>query len=504
MAEEKLLLSPKRRKAVTLGVMVGLFLAAMEATVVGTAMPTVISSLGGLHIYSWVFSLYLLTSTVTIPVWGKLSDLYGRKKFYMAGISLFLVGSVLSGTASSMGQLIFFRGIQGLGAGAIMPLGLTIVGEIYTLEQRAKMQGYLSGMWGLASLVGPLLGGILTQHLSWRWVFYVNIPFGLCTLAIISVSLQEFRKDERVSLDHLGAFLFVCCITLLLLSLTYGGTHYPWLSFPILSMLAGFLVFLYAFYKREQVAEDPMLHLELFSNRMFASTVLNGFLTGMAMFGTIAFVPLFVQGVIGKGPVEAGTALTPFILTWVTFSVIGVKVILRLGPRKTALLGCSILTCSFYFLTLVSESAGWARIAVNMAFGGAGMGFLMAPLLIAVQSSVPRKILGMATGALQFFRTIGGAVGVACMGSLMSITLSHELARMKMGAASIDPNLLVNPFERLKLPPHQLAPLKSALHSSLHNVFFLGFGIVFLSLIFAFLIPGGEVEKYDLASPKTA
>src|SRR6476620_1519948 len=216
--------SQRRRIAITIGVMTGMFIAALEATIVGTAMPTVIASLGGLNHYSWVFSAYLITSTVTVPVWGKLSDLYGRRLFYQLGIAIFLIGSVLSGLSGSMTQLIIFRAIQGLGAGALVPLGMTIIGDIFTLQERARMQAFFSGVWGLASVVGPIVGGFITDQLSWRWVFYINIPFGLAAALIIGLALKEPKRHERPAIDYAGAGLLTAAITLMMLALVEGGT----------------------------------------------------------------------------------------------------------------------------------------------------------------------------------------------------------------------------------------------------------------------------------------
>jgi MFS family permease len=275
-------LTPSQQKTVTLGVMLGLFLGALESTVVGTAMPTVIASLGGLHIYSWVFSAYILTSTVTVPLWGRLSDLYGRKRFILLGIAIFLIGSALSGAATSMGQLVLFRALQGLGAGALLPLGMTIIGEIYSLEKRARMQGLFSGVWGLASIIGPLIGGFITDHLSWRWVFYINIPFGIAAALLIGLALVEPRDHRKsVSIDYAGAITLTLLATLLLVTLG----QQDWGILVKLGLLGVCALLVFVFLAVERRASEPIVPLSLFRHRIFSVSSANGFFVGMAMFG---------------------------------------------------------------------------------------------------------------------------------------------------------------------------------------------------------------------------
>jgi len=257
-------LPPMQRRLVTIGVMTGMFLGALEATVVGTAMPTVVARLGGIEIYSWVFSIYLLTSTVTMPVWGKLSDLYGRRRFYLIGVGLFMLGSALSGQSNSMQELIGYRAIQGLGAGALVPLGLTIIGDIYSLTERARMQGLFSGVWGLASMIGPLVGGLITDHISWRWVFYINVPFGLAAVVFIGLTLKEPPIERQVRIDAKGVATFAAAITLFLLGLMEGGRSYGWTSPTILGLFAASGLCFWLFISSEGKAPEPIIPLALF------------------------------------------------------------------------------------------------------------------------------------------------------------------------------------------------------------------------------------------------
>src|SRR5262245_8676712 len=334
----KAVMSRKRRWLVTAGVMTGMAIAALEATVVGTAMPTVIATLGGIAHYSWVFSAYIVTSTVTVPIWGKLSDLYGRRLLYQIGIGIFLLGSLLSGLSNSMAELIIFRAIQGLGAGALVPLGMTIIGDMFTLHERAKMQAYFSGVWGLSSVVGPVIGGFVTDQLSWHWVFFINIPIGIAASIIIGLALKEPKGKPKPSIDYLGAALLTVAISMLMLGLVEGGGSVATLFSPEnLLLFFGGIVLLVVFVYVELRAKDPVIPFRLFRNKTVAVAVVAGFLAGIAMFGVISFIPLFAQGALGMTATQAGSLLTPLMLSWVTFSMIGGRLLLRLEYKSLTL-----------------------------------------------------------------------------------------------------------------------------------------------------------------------
>lgn len=500
---EPIPLTPAQRTAVTLGVMLGLFLGALEATVVGTAMPTVIASLGGLHIYSWVFSAYVLTSTVTVPIWGRLSDLYGRKRFLLWGIAIFLVGSALSGAATSMTQLVLFRAIQGLGAGALLPLGMTVIGEIYSLEKRTRMQGLFSGVWGVASIIGPLLGGFITDNLSWRWVFYINIPFGIAAALCVGLALVEPQNHrKKVTVDYAGAITLIAFTTLLLLSLSQRELS----LFLKLGLFGACALLLVLFIVLERRAQEPLVPLSLFRHRMFSVSSANGFFVGMAMFGSLSFIPLFVQGVIGTTATEAGTTLTPFMLCWVGFSIVGSRMILRIGYRPMALLGVGLLVAGFLGLTTLHVEASRSAVMGYLALAGAGMGFSMVTLLIAVQTSVPRDQLGIATSGTVFFRSIGGAVGVAVMGAVLSAQmqaqvnhvpdLGNVLSAEKLADLLRHPDVLINPTARAQLPAPVLDVLQQILATALHRVFVVGLIVAVLALIVTPFLPGGTAQEH--------
>jgi EmrB/QacA subfamily drug resistance transporter len=513
------LLSLNRRRAVTAGIMLGSFLAALETTVVGTAMPTVIASLGGLNVYSWVVSAYLLTSTVTVPVWGRLSDLLGRKTLYTVAVIIFLLGSVFSGAATNIWWLILARAIQGLGAGGIIPLGMTINGDIYTLRERAKVQGLFSIMWGLASILGPLAGGFITQHWNWRWVFYINIPFGLAAALVVGLALKEPAKTGKPVIDYAGASWLFISITLLLIVLGESSDMRAWQN-PLMSLaVVGVFVFGILFVRTERRAEEPILPLSIFRNRIVAYGSLTGFLVGTAMFGALTFIPLFVQGTLGGSATEAGAILTPLLLGWVVLAIIGGRLMLRIGYRPTILTGLVFVFGSFIILSRINQfTPRWVLLA-DIGLMGSGMGLVMLTLVLATQNSVERNQLGIATSLTQFSRSIGGAVGVAVMGTMLTMGLASQQAEIQRTSglpeaevAEIvhNPSPLIEPVSRANLPPALLHSMETALAQALHNVFMVGAVFAALALVAGFLLPAStrpatsEAEREKTLHPTAA
>lgn len=519
--EEKpnVLLSLNRRRVVTAGIMLGSFLAALETTVVGTAMPTVIASLGGLDVYSWVISAYILTSTVTVPVWGKLSDLLGRKVLYTVAVIIFLVGSALSGAATNIWWLIIARAVQGLGAGGIIPLGMTINGDIYTLRERAKVQGLFSIMWGLASIVGPLAGGIITEEFTWPWVFYINIPFGIAAALVVGLGLKEPAKTQKPVIDYAGASWLFLSITLLLIVLSEGRDMRAWTHPLMLAAIVGIVVFTVLFIRTERRAVEPIMPLSIFRNRIVAYGSLTGFLVGTAMFGALTFIPLFVQGTLGGTATEAGAILTPLLLGWVILAIIGGRLMLRIGYRPTILIGLSFVFASFLILSRITQfTPRWVLLA-DIGLMGAGMGLVMLTLVLATQNSVERSQLGLATSLTQFSRSIGGAIGVAVMGTMMSIGLASQQAEIQRASglpeavvAEIvhNPSPLIEPVARAGLPPALLHSMEGALALALHNVFIVGAVFAAFALVAGFMLPAsassstGEEEAEDTLHPTEA
>jgi EmrB/QacA subfamily drug resistance transporter len=445
-----------RRRRVLIGVMLAIFLGAMESTVVATAMPKVVASLGGLHIYSWVFSGFLLTSTVSMPLWGRLSDLYGRRPVYLVGLTIFLAGSALSGVAQDMTALIAYRMLQGLGAGSLITLGMTIVGDLFGLERRAKMQGYFSGVWGLASVLGPLLGGVLTDHVSWRWVFYINVPFGLVSMGLIAHGLAgEPRPQRRPVIDYAGVGLFALGVTAVLVGVMAAGRAASWTTLDVLVPLAVGAGALGAFVRVERRAADPIVPPRLFANRVVLAAVVTGFLAGMAMFGAISFVPLFMQGVAGVTATQAGFVLTPFVLGWVVFSIVSARLVLRVGYRALVIAGMACLALAFVLFARWGPGLTAAEAMRDVLLAGIGMGLNMVPMLIAVQSAVERSDLGVATSVTQFFRAVGGAIGLSLMGTVMTQRLQEgrPLAAALQGAFGVGLVLSLAAFAAAFLVP---------------------------------------------------
>jgi EmrB/QacA subfamily drug resistance transporter len=503
-------MSLQRRRVITAGVLLGMFLAALEVTIVGTAMPTVIASLGGLSHYSWVFSAYLITSTVPVPVWGKLSDIFGRGRLYQFGIATFLLGSILSGMAQTMTQLILFRALQGLGAGILVPLAMTIIGDIYSLEERTRMQALFSGVWGLSSIVGPFIGGFITDQLSWRWVFYINIPFGLASALVIGFALQEPRLHRRPSIDFAGALTLITAVTLLMLALVQGdgaegsaakaGSSAPSLFSPTnLAFFTAALLMFGLFLWIERRATDPILPPLLFKNRVVSVSLLASFCAGVALFGVISFVPFFAQGVLGSTATQAGSLLTPLMLGWVIMSIVGGRFLLRVGFRRVAMLGLFLMILGLAGLALSTRSTTRPQLLLELGLTGCGLGLAVMTLLLAVQHAVAKTQLGLVTSLSLFSRSMGGAIGVAVMGAVMSASLTSHLMGMagavdgltsaRAAQLAAQPSALLNAAARTNLSPALLTALRTALAGALDNVFWLCAAFAVLGFIAVLGLP---------------
>jgi EmrB/QacA subfamily drug resistance transporter len=466
----------EQRRVVTVAVLLGLFLAALDTTIVATALPTIARVLGGLELYAWVVASYSLALTAATPVFGGLADRYGRRVVYLFGVAAFLVGSALCGAARSMAELVAFRAVQGVGGGALLPVAITIVGDLYSLEERARVQGLFSGVWGVASVLGPLLGGFLVDHVSWRWIFYANLPVGFVTLWVVARRYREKPVRAAGSVDTPGVALLVASVVVGLWSLERGP------SVP--GLLAAVLLGA-AFVGWEARAPHPLLPLELFRNRLVTGAALTGFLVGAALFGSLYYVPLLEQGVQGGTPTQAGATLTPLMLAWTAASSLGGRLALRFGFRRVAAAGALLLLVGFWLLgripaTLVPGSMAWAA-----ALLGTGMGLVVLVTVLAVQSSVPYGQRGVATSLTLFFRSIGGAVGVSVLGGLL-------VARLRAFGVEVGQlRWLLDPVQRAQMAPQALEPLRAHLTAGLEAVFFASLVLSGLAILSVRVFPAG-------------
>jgi EmrB/QacA subfamily drug resistance transporter len=473
------------RPLTVVALLLGLFLAAMEMTVVSTAMPTAVGDLGGIHFYAWAFAAYMLTATVTVPIHGKLADLHGRKPVMLAGLALFLLGSFACGHATSMAMLIAFRAVQGLGAGAIQPIALTIVGDLFDVKERARWQGVFGAVWGIAGLIGPLLGGAIVRYLSWRWVFYVNIPLGLACAAVLAANYHERVERHEHRLDLAGALLLTVAVVAALLAARSRAA--AMVAVPVA------VVALALFLAVERRAKEPLLPLDLFSQRVMAVASSTGALVGAAMIAMVTYVPLYVQSVLGASPTGAGSAIAPMAIGWPVASALAGRLLPRLGYRVLISGGLALTACAALGIALFlhpEQSLFVPRVLT--ALYGLGLGFANTPLIIAVQTSVPWNRRGVATASTMFFRTIGGTLAVGILGGVLAAALSAS------GAPAGAVDRLLGP-ERSALDPALVAGVSSALASGMALIFWTVFAIavaaVAVSLTFPSLAVGSGAPE---------
>ncbi len=483
----------KTNRPLTLtALLLSLFMAAMEMTVVSTAMPTVVGDLGGIGLYAWVFTAYLLASTVMVPIFGKLADLYGRKPILLLGSAVFLVGSAAGGMSQTMLQLVIFRGIQGFGAGAMQPVVLTVIGDIYSLEERAKVQGFTGGVWGFAGLVGPLLGGWIVHALSWHWIFFLNIPFGLLSMVLIWFFLHEDVERQAHDLDVAGASLLGAAVLCLLAGASGAGLG-PW---PLV-MAAVLLV---VFVAVERRAKEPVLPLDLFADKVIALSSAAGTLLGGAMLATVTFIPLFVQSVLGGSPLEAGEAITPMVIGWPIASAISGRLVPRLGFQPLIRVGMGFTALAAVLVALVlSPTVNIRLIQLLMFLFGAGMGLANTALLLAVQTSVGWKQRGVATASTMFFRTIGGALAVGALGGALASALASDPS-LPPGAAGD----LLGPEHGAGIAPELLRTLSGLLEAALRFNFSAIAAVALLAFLVGLLFPKVDREEGALSTREAA
>lgn len=485
---------PKTTVAVS-GVMLVIFLFAIDATIVSTSMPTIVAKLGGLELYSWVFSIYMLTSALATPIFGKLSDLFDRRNLMLAGIGIFVLGSVLCGAAQSMEMMVVFRAIQGLGGGAIYALSFIIVGILYPAEKRARMQGVISSIWGIASILGPLAGAVIVENWSWRWIFFINLPITAAASSLIILGLKEHDNTERrrPKLDTLGAVTLLTGLMVLFYALAQSAHAHKPLNAEILGLVALAALFFAAFLFAERRAEEPIIPLDLFHLRLFTTSCAVATVASMGVFGAISYLPLYLQGVAGTSASHAGMALLLLSVGWTAGSLIAGQGTSRFGYRWMSAAGMALLALG-YFLFLGPTTPVTIFVAlINGVLIGTGMGMANLTSLVAAQSAVPKHRLGVATSTIMLFRTFGGAFGISLMGTVLLNRMQQGLPEL-MGQADTqlaaelreritNPQNLLEPATRAQIPPELLPSLVNILANSLWYAFAAAFVLMMIGML---------------------
>ncbi|PAF18626.1 MDR family MFS transporter [Terribacillus saccharophilus] len=490
---------------VTIGVMLGLLFASLDQTIVSTALPTITSDLGGLAFYSWVIAVYMLTESIGIPIFGKLSDIFDRKKIYMIGLGFFLVGSILCGLAHDIILLVIARGIQGIGAGALLPLAFTMIADIYSVEQRAKIQGVLGSMFMISSILGPAIGGFLTENLSWHWIFFINIPIALIAAAFIWVGYQESSETQQPSIDWWGAITLTLGIlaTLLTTVLTGGeGGHsasHTWGSPLVLTLLIGGLVLLALFVWIETKAKDPILPMYLFKNRVTSILSVVSFFMGLGMFGAISFLPLYLQNVKQMSATASGYMLLPLMLGAMIAGIFGGFVLTRFKYRN--LLVISLLGMVGGFLMLSALTSGTSLLYFGCCAGiiGLGMGVLMPALTTLTQELVPKKDIGAATASINLFRSLGATIGISLLGGVLNSQVADDAQSSIRQNPDLAGVLSQNIQDALRNPEgisqNAYNALQTIFIDGLHTLFLLSAGLIAVAVIFALFIGNGKLSS---------
>jgi EmrB/QacA subfamily drug resistance transporter len=489
------------------GLMLGMLLAALDQTIVSTALPTIVGDFGGLQHLSWVITAYLLTSTASVPLYGKLSDMYGRKPLFQFAIAVFLVGSFLSGASQSMLQLVLFRGVQGLGGGGIMAMAMAIIGDIVSPRERGRYQGYTGAVFAFSSVAGPLLGGVFTDQLSWRWVFYINLPLGILALVVTSAVLKlPFRRRDH-PIDYLGSMLMVGGVSCLLLVCSWGGTEYGWTSRTILGLAVAGVLLLLLFVGQELRAPEPLLPPRLFRVRIFSVCSAIGLIVGATMFGAVAFLPVYLQVVKGVSATSSGLRLVPLMLGVVGTSVASGRLISSTGRyRVYPIAGMAITVTGLLLLSRLGAHTGMIEVSTYMFVLGIGVGMVMQVIVLAVQNAVDYRDLGTATAGVNFFRSMGSAFGVAIFGSILTNRLERNLPRELPQGSGISAGRL------LGSTPAQLHALPAAVHEgavrafamSLHTMFLWVVPLAVLGFALTWLLQEIPLREYAPVGPADA
>jgi EmrB/QacA subfamily drug resistance transporter len=480
---------PQRVRLIFAALLLVLLLASLDQTIVSTALPTIVGDLGGIQHLSWVVTAYLLASTVSGPVYGKLGDLYGRKIVLQTAIVVFLVGSALCGASQNMGELIAFRALQGLGAGGLIVTTIAVVGDIIPPRERGRYQGYFGGVFGVSTVIGPLIGGFLVDNLSWRWIFYVNIPIGALALVVIG-SVFHARADKvHHKIDYLGAAVLAGGLSAIVLYTSLGGTTYGWGSPAMVATLVVGVVLLVLFPYVERRAAEPILPLELFRNRIFDATSAIGFIVGLSLFGAVTFLPFYFQVVKGYSATKSGLLLTPMMAGLLITSILSGNLISRFGRYKPfPIFGTAVMTLGVFLLSRLSVSTPTWQAALFLLILGLGLGSVIQVLVLAVQNAVPYRLLGVATSGSTLSRQIGGSIGVAAFGAIFSNELSNQLASRLPGAAAAHIPKAANPAVLAHLPPAIHAQYIASVAAALRPVFVAAAGFTFLAFLLTWLL----------------
>ncbi|TYR79775.1 MFS transporter [Priestia megaterium] len=503
-------LDHRKKVTIMIAIMSAMLFTAVNQTIVGTALPRIIAELQGIEYYSWVFTSFMLASSITAILVGKLSDIYGRKPFILTGIGIFIVGSLFAGFSNTMIQLIIFRAVQGLGGGLIMSTAFTAVGDLFSPRERGRWQGLLSSVFGLASIFGPTLGGWIVDNANWHWVFWVFLPFGVVAFILILMLFPSVEKREGEKVDYIGSLFLTTTIVPLLLAFSWAGSKYEWVSAPIISLFFGTVVSFAVFIIVERKAASPVLPLHLFKNSIFTLSNIVGFILGAGMFGAAMYIPFFIQGVIGRSATASGLIMMPMTLAMVLASTVGGQYITKTGKYKgIAILGLAIMSSGMFSLTVMSPDSTAATVIINNIVVGIGLGMSFPVFTLIVQNAIEQRYLGVATASSQLFRQIGGTMGVAVMGTMMnsrmaahmteevsSSTVPAELASKLQG---LNPQVLMDPArlaEIQKSIPAEMKPafegfvtiLRDTLSYALTGVYLTAACIVIVGVVLTFFI----------------
>jgi len=480
------------------GLLLALLLAALDQTIVSTAMPTIVKELGGLDKFVWVFSAYMIASVAGMPIFGKLSDMFGRKRFFIFGLIVFMAGSALCGMAQDMNQLIIYRAIQGIGGGALMPIIFTIIFDIFPPEKRGKMQGLFGAVFGISGVVGPLAGSFFTDYVDWTWIFYINLPLGVISFFIILSAYHESKDNKKQQINWIGTILMIATILCLMFALELGGKDgYGWDSWPIIGMFAGFVVLLALFLWQQTIAKEPIIPLGLFKNKLFRSCMAVGFFYGALMIAGATYIPLFIQGVFEGSATSAGLVLMPLMFSNVISSIVGGRLINKFSYRAILSVSVALVLLSVILLSTITIDTSKSMITIYMVIMGLGIGASFSTIPIAALTNIPFHQRGTVNSLNTFFRTIGSAIGVTIYGTLQSRHLQDAIQSKidpAFAAKLGDGRGLLQPEVREMIPANALHQLLSGLADSIAYVFQWSIVIAALAAVFIFLMGNARLE----------